>query len=136
MFSRTDAGISVPVQFEPQGAVFVVFRKSLPERWVNEVSPRYHTAHAGRWLTQAESLSLGYSDTETERVTLGRLPASEAVKGPWEVRFMDGRGAPDRAVFGRLISWTEHPDAGHPVLLGTAIYETTFAAFAQSNRDR
>jgi hypothetical protein len=128
MFGRTDDGISVPVQFAPQGAVFVVFRKPLPERWVSEVSPAEPRLHAGRWLTHLKSLSLGYSDGKKERVTLGRLPASETVTGPWEVRFTDGRGAPDRAVFGRLISWSEHPDAGIRYYSGTAIYETTFAA--------
>jgi hypothetical protein len=127
VFSRTDAGISVPVRFGPRGSVFVVFRKPLPERWISEVSPAEPQLHAGQWLTRAESLSIGYSDGKTERVTPGRLPASEAVTGPWQVQFMDGRGAPDRAAFERLISWTEHPDPGIRYYSGTAIYETTFA---------
>lgn len=126
MFRRTDAGISVPVQFGPQGAVFVIFRKPLPERWVSEVSPKEPQLRAGRWLTDSESLSIGYSDGTTKRVTPGRLPASEVVTGPWEVRFKDGRGAPDRALFPRLISWTDHPDADIRYYSGTAIYETTF----------
>lgn len=128
MFGRTDDGISVPMQFGPQDSAFVVFRKPLPERWVSEVSPIDPQLQAGKWLTNAESLSIGYSDGKTERITLGRLPASEVVAGPWQVRFTDGRGAPNRAVFERLVSWPEHSDSGIRHYSGTAIYETTFAS--------
>lgn len=128
VFTRTDHGISVPIQFGPQDAVFVVFRKPLPERWVSEVSPSDLQLHTGRWLTQSDSLSIGYSDGKSERVTPVGLPESEIVTGPWKVRFTDGRGAPERAVFERLTSWSEHPDAGIRFYSGTAIYETTFAA--------
>lgn len=128
MFSRADEGISVPVQFEPQGAVFVVFRKPLPERWISEVLPAEPQLHAGEWLAHAGTLSMNYSDGKTERVTIGRLPATETMTGPWEVRFTDGRGAPDRTVFERLISWAEHPDPGIRYYSGTAIYQTTFSA--------
>ena len=127
-FSRTDEGISVPVQLGPQDAVFVVFRKPLPERWVSQIAPAEQQLQAGRWLTQAESLSIGYSDGKSKRVRLGRLPASEVLMRPWDVRFADGRGAPDRAVLERLISWTDHPDPGIRYYSGTAIYETTFSA--------
>jgi hypothetical protein len=128
MFEHTDEGTSVPVQFGPQGAVFVVFRKPLPERWVSEISPTELQLQGRRWLTDAKSLSINYSNGDTERVTLGRLPASEAATGPWQVRFTDGRGAPAEAMFEDLTSWSEHSDSGIRYYSGTAIYETTFAA--------
>lgn len=131
IFRRTATGISVPVEFEPQGSVFVVFRKPLPKRWITEVSPADQQLHAGRWLSRADSVSIGYSDGRTGRMTLGGLPASQSVSGPWDVRFVDGRGAPERARFDRLISWAEHSEPGIRYYSGTAIYETTFSASPQ-----
>ncbi len=128
MFTRTNDGITVPIRFEPRGAVFIIFRKPLPERWVSDIAPVEPQRLAGRWLTNAESLSIDYSDGETDRVMLGRLPASQTLTGPWTVRFTDGRGAPDKTIFEKLISWPAHPDPGIRYYSGTAIYEAAFVA--------
>lgn len=127
VFRRTDAGISVPVRFEPHGSVFVIFRKPLPERWISDISS-VPQLHDGRWLTNAQTLSINYSDGKTERATLGSLPETEIVTGSWKVRFIDGRGTPSATKFAELISWPEHPEPGIRYYSGTAIYETTFTA--------
>jgi hypothetical protein len=50
------------------------------------------------------------------------------IDGPWEVRFQPGRGAPERATFTELISWTVHSDPRIKYFAGTASYETSFKA--------
>ena len=50
------------------------------------------------------------------------LPDSWLVEGPWELEFPKGLGAPERVTLERLISWTEHPDAGVKYFSGTATY--------------
>ncbi|MBZ0256380.1 hypothetical protein K8I31_09970, partial [bacterium] len=47
------------------------------------------------------------------------------VEGEWTVSFPYGWGAPQRAVFGALQSWTEFPDAGVQAFSGIATYRKT-----------
>ncbi len=51
-----------------------------------------------------------------------------AVEGPWEVVFQSGRGAPARAVFDQLASWSENSDAGIRYFSGTGAYTKTIQA--------
>jgi len=48
-----------------------------------------------------------------------------AVTGAWDVSFMPGRGAPEKAVFDTLIDWTKHTDNGIRYFSGTATYRKT-----------
>ncbi len=48
---------------------------------------------------------------------------SLSIQGKWNVYFPAGWGAPEHAVFDRLISWTEHPNPGIRYFSGTARYE-------------
>lgn len=50
------------------------------------------------------------------------------VTGPWEVSFEQGRGAPEKAVFDHLQSWTESEDFGIRYFSGVATYKNTFNA--------
>lgn len=51
------------------------------------------------------------------------IPAPVEITGPWTLRFPPKLGAPPTAKFDRLISWTEHSDAGIKYFSGTAEYE-------------
>jgi hypothetical protein len=73
---------------------------------------------AGRYVMQ---LTTGGEDI----VTVKDLPEPLAVAGPWEVSFQAGRGAPAQAVFDKLISWPDHPEAGIRYFSGTATYRRT-----------
>ena len=53
------------------------------------------------------------------------LPPVE-IDGPWEVAFAQGWGAPEKATFQKLISWSEHPDAGIKYFSGAATYHKVF----------
>jgi len=48
------------------------------------------------------------------------------ITGPWTVTFPPNWGAPQTAVFDRLISWTESEDQGIKYFSGTATYLNTF----------
>lgn len=60
------------------------------------------------------------------RVEVRGLPEPLSIGGLWEVSFQPGRGAPERAVFERLVSWAEHPDPGVKFFSGTATYVKEF----------
>jgi len=52
------------------------------------------------------------------------------LRGPWEVCFQPGRGAPASATFPQLIPWNEHPDKAIRYFSGTAVYRKTFEVSA------
>ncbi|MGB9797107.1 MAG: glycosyl hydrolase, partial [bacterium] len=56
------------------------------------------------------------------KLTIPSVPKPIEVSGPWEVHFPPNWGAPEKAVFDKLISWSEHPDEGIKYFSGTAKY--------------
>lgn len=130
IFAARDDGISVPIQFEPWGSVFVIFRKPLPNRWITAAAPANIELRDGKILAAGESVVLSSSDGGTQTVSLAARPADVTLRRSWAVSFTDGRGAPQRAVFERLVSWPEHSDPSIKYYSGTAVYRTTFEATA------
>jgi hypothetical protein len=136
--SRADApiyrasadGMTVPIQFEPWGSVFVIFRKPLPERWITAAAPVNLELRDGTVLAAAPLVAVRFSDGREQMVSAAAPPADLILQEPWEVSFIDGRGPPSRAVFERLISWPNHSHPGIRYYSGTAVYRTTFAAGA------
>jgi hypothetical protein len=63
----------------------------------------------------------------TWRVSMPELPTAREVSSPWEVRFPPGWGAPERIRLEKLISWSEHSDAGVKYFSGAATYRTAFS---------
>ena len=126
IFERTHSGTTVPVEFAPWGSTFVIFRKPLPERWIVDASPVRQGLKAGQLYANTETVTVHYSDDSEAKQMLGPLPESQVVQGPWQVHFMDGRGAPEKSVFNNLISWSEHPHAGIRYYSGTAVYTSSF----------
>jgi hypothetical protein len=59
---------------------------------------------------------------------VGSIPAPLEIPGPWRVRFPPERGAPAEVTLDRLVSWSEHGDAGVRHFSGAATYTTTFQA--------
>jgi hypothetical protein len=63
-----------------------------------------------------------------------RLPdgKSTAIDGPWNVTFDPSLGGPSSVVFSRLISWTDHTDAGVKFYSGTGTYQRSLEIPAAS----
>jgi len=72
---------------------------------------------------RAGDYTLRLPSGKTIRVRNDRSAQVMPVTGKWTVRFPKGRGAPEKVVFDRLISWTEHPHPGVRYFSGTARYE-------------
>jgi hypothetical protein len=62
---------------------------------------------------------------KTRSVEVAALPALE-LRGPWEVHFRPGLGAPENCVFESLSDWSQHTNAGIKYFSGTAIYHKSF----------
>ena len=93
---ETDSGVQVPVRLAALGATFLVFR---------------------------EKTALTKSNT-------GKAPAASLepieISGPWQVEFPKGSGAPPKATFPTLKSWTEMQEPGIRHFSGIVTYRTMF----------
>ncbi len=65
------------------------------------------------------------SDGSYEAGTISPATVS-TLEGPWNVRFQEGRNAPESAVFRKLESYTESSDTGIRYFSGKAVYTKSF----------
>ncbi|MEI6193068.1 MAG: glycosyl hydrolase [Verrucomicrobiota bacterium] len=128
----------LPLHFDPAGSVFVVFREpAKPDALVAmscEGAPQ--KAASLQLVREGEAFRLfaGEPGNYTARTAEGKTvkltvnPPSKltVITGPWSISFPPGKGAPAKAEFPRLISWTKSEDAGIKYFSGTATYEATF----------
>jgi hypothetical protein len=66
----------------------------------------------------------------TLRAVVQDLPTPGELTGPWKLSFPPNLGAPPSVILDKLISWTDHPDAGVRYFSGTAAYEKDFSVTA------
>jgi hypothetical protein len=110
-FESENGLTSIPLEFEPYGSMFVVFRKSHP-----------------------------MAKTGNRKNTAVNFPAFSLVKeidGPWEVQFdtqwfypvegLVGEQAKGLFVFGKLEDWTKRAEPAIRYFSGTAVYRKTFS---------
>lgn len=75
------------------------------------------------WITpQEESMTYTTSSGSTKTVQIKTVPEVIKVLGSWEINFPPNLGAPSKATFDRLDSWTESPNEGIRYFSGTATY--------------
>jgi hypothetical protein len=113
----------VPLMLEPRGSNFVVFRKPLPEKWITSVQGSAIVRFGDRLLARRSgNIEIHYSDKTQHTMTVGEVSPDIPVTGPWQVKFMDGRGATAETRLDSLISWTDHPDSDMRYYSGVAEY--------------
>ena len=90
-------------------------------------TPKFATPTAGCWSRPAKPgrYELKTASGKTATVEVPQLPEPIDVAGPWELRFPEGWDAPKSVTLDKLISWSEHPDAGVKYFSGTATYVKT-----------
>lgn len=87
--------VIVPLEFDPRGSVFVLFRE--PDTTAGHVvTPKHRLTEVGQPI---------------------------AVEGNWKLSFPPNRGAPASVTLDRLISWPDHSESGVKYFSGTATYE-------------
>ncbi len=148
VYEETGGTTLIPLHFDPSGSVFVVFRSGSPKLhatavsfvddpasslvlpqslpgslWSDGKKIELRAAQAGQYL-------ITIPGRQEHRLEVSALPAPKTVDGPWALLFPAGWGAPGKIVLDKLISWTEHSDAGVRYFSGTAIYKTIFPSIS------
>lgn len=137
-FQVSHGRTTIPVDFDPAGSVFVVFRRP-----IGATDPVVGVTRNGRPVGSGIDLTLARhglrlaTDEPGEYVLTtasGRthrvvVPAPEpplGLHGPWDLRFPAAWGAPPRVSLPHLISWTQSSDQGVKYFSGTATYRKDF----------
>jgi hypothetical protein len=129
VYEESEKGTTLPLTLAPHESVFVVFQRgSNPEHYTkvnhNGIHPpqlRYTENGIEFW----EEGDFGLIQDENLLKLSTRLHKKE-LDGAWEVYFPEGWGAPDKAIFPELKSWTESENEGIKYFSGTARYEKKF----------
>lgn len=133
--SETDGYTTVPITLPNNGSVFVVFRKAAaaPHVFSFQASPgtvellgRKDERMLAR-LWKAGRYEFVTGTDQKKLLEIESLPEPVTLTKPWEVRFAKGWGAPETAIFERLVPWNEHSDEGIKYYSGKATYRTTFS---------
>ena len=125
-----DGRTQMPLRLEPNGSVFVVFRRAAGRHVLPPVTAGMHIDLSARELVadRPGSFTLRLSDGGSLHAEVQAVPEPALLTGPWTVEFMPGRRAPATVVFQALESWTANADLGIRYYSGTAVYRAKFTA--------
>jgi hypothetical protein len=88
----------VPLELDPCGSAFVVFRKPIGADAAGNAATNYPSANGVQHI----------------------------LTGPWEVSFDPKWGGPEKVIFDQLADWTTRPEFGIKHYSGAAVYRKTF----------
>lgn len=133
VFEQTADGIRLPLELAEAGSAFVVFTKSDNEQGPHLISMpaqlrAARTADGDISVTADDdgTYRLKTSDDQAIELKFEGIGKPAVVSGPWTIRFLDGRGAPEQVTWDELKSWTEAENPGVRYYSGRAVYETEF----------
>lgn len=97
-FTQKEDRTTVPLTFEPYGAIMVVFNKE---------------------ISKTAKGSAGRNYIDYEKIV--------EIRGPWSVQFEPKWGGPENVIFPELMDWSTHTDKGIRHYSGAAIYNKSFS---------
>jgi len=154
VYTEADGCITVPLQLDPSGSIFVVFRQSAEADHgisamapsLNSVSQAGASSYQLRFRDGALILNAWVSGDYEIKTNKGRslqvrvatLPAPLDMDEDWEVSFPPKLGAPASVRLARLKTLSQHEEPGVRYFSGTAVYTKNFNISREmliSNRD-
>jgi hypothetical protein len=92
----------------------------------------------GKLLLQAwkpGTFEVALASGKTNRTEIANVPEPAEIDGAWQLSFPPDMGAPEKVVLDKLVSWTEHSDAGVKYFSGTATYDKQFTWSGKTGED-
>jgi hypothetical protein len=97
----------VPLDFDPCGSTFVIFRKHIDAHAAGKARTNYPSADK----------------------------VQPALSGAWNVSFDPKWGGPEKVIFDQLADWTTRPEFGIKYYSGTAVYRKRFNLMSVPTKD-
>lgn len=137
VFDTTDSRTNIPLKLEPNGSVFIVFSKPLKHRWVNRLAlnngskssqllPDDISVDGSRLLINNNALYHLYFNDGSVTTFAAKQNRAIAINGPWQLNFLNGRGAPENISFNSLDLWQNNLNPAIKYYSGTAAYSNHF----------
>ena len=132
VFDTLQNTVNIPLSLTPKGALFVVFSKPLPAKWIVNINGGNDELSASLNCNQqisfakANSMRLNFSDGSKQDTTLTKNTPELIVSGPWTLNFLDGRGAPSNYQMNNLKLWQQVEIPAVKYYSGTVAYQNQF----------
>lgn len=147
LYIEDDEKIRLPLQLQPHGSVFIIFREPAKQKHLvsveynNEITfpistystsqiifPDVHAVNQEINLIAWKEGLYTLTDNENRKNTfeVKDIPSSINITGPWEINFPPGWGAPDQIEIPELMSWTDSDHTGIRYFSGIATYHKKF----------
>lgn len=130
VYKQDGQQVKIPLTLPPYGSLFIVFRKQPDAFHYNDIQ----SSEVNPPLIQYTSFGLQFLKSGNFKLVsaAGIKQIQNEVKlinieGPWEVIFPKGWGAPEKATFPKLISWSKSEYSGIKYFSGVATYRKTFS---------
>jgi len=149
LYACKDGVTTLPIPFDPVGSVFVIFSKGDPATPpISAIAVNGKDPFAAGSSTNEEAQVIGIPTLSDGKVSftaiesgpysiitgtgktitgiLPQIPAPLELAGPWDLTFPPKLGAPEKATFENLISWSDSAVEGIKYFSGTATYTKSF----------
>jgi hypothetical protein len=133
----------IPLNFEPEGSKFIVFRKIKPSRHITKIVkdtkiifpvneyPQFDQpiisvgkvdGKINTLVYEPGNYNLSWSDGKNSTITLAKQNTIIPVSGKWQISFDKNWGGPANIQVDSLQSWTMFEESGIKYYSGTAVY--------------
>jgi hypothetical protein len=130
VFEQRGKQMYLPLTVPPFGSYFVVFSDKTTGSHFTEISSTGNNppllSYAGSQLSFLEKGNYQVKTGNTA-MSISAAPEKLEIKGEWNLTFPDKWGAPAKAVFPKLISWSDAEQEGIKYFSGIATYYKTFS---------
>ncbi len=136
IYNQDEKHITLPVSLAPYGSTFVVFREGISSPHFTRVAcgnqhpPLLQYTKDGVCFWEEGTFTV---ENNNQPVSINNFMDVKTLKGPWEVFFPEGWGAPGKAIFPNLKSWTDFDNVGIKYFSGIARYEKSFVHDINAN---
>jgi hypothetical protein len=139
VWSERDGRITLPLQFDAEGSLFVIFREPVKSQ---DHIVAVHPASENSLVTlpgdkpalrafSADACEIVTAKGRRWNVDVTTVLAPIKMEGDWTVEFAPHWGAPGKVRMDHLVSWTQYSDEGIRYFSGTAEYTTQFTLPAE-----
>lgn len=134
VYQNTDTVTKTHLRLPPSGSVFVVFQEKADKNHFVATSLEPSSSSIALKNNDSAEICIRKADSCTFKtnqdiltgIKFEAIPVDIEIKGPWDLRFPYGWGAPPIVEFPELISWTESADDGIKYFSGITAYRKTF----------